>query len=236
MRKLVLASAALALTAPIGVGVARADARVNNELENFTTSGTVYDAGAPNDPVNLGDLFTATADISVDALGFYDQPGLTGPETVALYTSTGTLLLSVSVPDSGSTVGGYFFKSIAPVALTEGNLYTVDAFTGNNDWSYGFTYPNQAPGATYDGHAYVYTNSLEFPTNTVDFAGGPTGVYYGPNFEYSSAIPEPSIWAMLLVGFGTFGFVGHRKAKGGPHGLRLRVIDRFADSKTNTRS
>jgi len=162
----------------------------------FTVPGTVADAGEPDDPVNLGDVFTVNSAISVDALGFYDQANLTGSETVGLYNSSGDLLASATVLLSDPEVSGYLFQSITPVALTAGDTYTVDAFVGDNDWSYGSTAPNQAADVTYDYHDYLYTSSLEFPTETSGAAGGPGGTYYGPNFEIgtgtTSPIPEPS--------------------------------------------
>lgn len=181
----------------------------------FTTSGTVYDAGAPNDPVNLGNVFTSTANISVDALGFYDGTGISAPETVGIFNSSGTLLASVSVPNSGTTVSGYFFASITPVALTKGNQYTVNALTGNNDWNYGFVNPNTTADITYDNHTYDYTSEFTFPTYTANHAGGDSGVYYGPNFEYttSGAIPEPSTWLMMLFGFVGLAFAGYRPTR-----------------------
>jgi hypothetical protein len=64
--------------------------------------------------------------------------------------------------------------------------YTVVAYTGFNDWSYGSTPPNQAGAVTYNFHDATYSNSLTFPTNTNGAAGGPNGTYYGPNFEIAS--------------------------------------------------
>jgi hypothetical protein len=167
----------------------------------FTPPGAVTPAGEPNDPVNLGNVFTANANFSVAALGFYNQPDLTGPETVALYNSSGSLLASATVLLSDPMVDGYLFAAITPVALTAGDQYTVDAFVGNNDWSYGSTAPIQASDITYNYHDYVYTSSLEFPTDTASAAGGPAGTYYGPNFEIESVsrVPEPGSLGLLVA-------------------------------------
>lgn len=53
----------------------------------FTVAGTLSAAGV--DLVNLGLQFTPTANISVDALGFYDGNDVTADETVGLYTHRG---------------------------------------------------------------------------------------------------------------------------------------------------
>ena len=52
---------------------------------------------------------------------------------------------------------------------------------------------------------------------TTDATGGmfSPGIF-GPNFDVGAvgaAIPEPSTWAMMLLGFAGIGFVGYRKAK-----------------------
>ena len=42
-------------------------------------------------------------------------------------------------------------------------------------------------------------------------ADGPGG--YGLDFVVGGAVPEPSTWAMMLVGFAGLGFAGHRSAR-----------------------
>lgn len=120
---------------------------------------------------------------------------------MGLYNSSGTLLASATVVLSDPQVSGYLFQSITPVALTAGDQYTVDAFVGNNDWSYGSTAPNQAADVAYDYHDYLYTSSLQFPVNTSGAAGGPGGTYYGPNFDIAgpSAVPEPGSLGLLAT-------------------------------------
>jgi hypothetical protein len=38
----------------------------------------------------------------------------------------------------------------------------------------------------------------------------------GANLLFNSAIPEPSTWAMMLIGFAGLGFAGYRRAKAVP--------------------
>jgi hypothetical protein len=83
-------------------------------------------------PANLGVLFTANANFSVVALGIYYDPPLLSPETVGLYDQSGNLLASTTIQLSDTAIAGYLFASIAPVALTAGNQYTVAAFVGGN--------------------------------------------------------------------------------------------------------
>ena len=171
----------------------------------FGVSGTVFDAGGAGAPVNLGTVFTATANESVDALGFYTAPATTDEE-VGLYDASGNLLASATVSLTGPSIGGYAYQGIAPVSLTAGSTYTVVDYVGENDWDYGSVPPTTSAAVTYSYHDYLYTSSLQFTFETGGAAGGPTGVYYGPNLEIaSSATPEPASWAMMLVGLGALG-------------------------------
>jgi hypothetical protein len=108
-----------------------------------------------NQPVNLGLLFTPTANITVNALGFYDTPGVTAGETVAIFDAASESIVAQSdvALDPTTLADGYYWSSISPVALTAGENYIVDAFTGNNPWSYGGN-PVVNPQITYNGQAY----------------------------------------------------------------------------------
>ncbi|MGA9865093.1 MAG: DUF4082 domain-containing protein [Acetobacteraceae bacterium] len=179
----------------------------------FSSTGSLP-ADQPFRPVNLGIVFTADANFSVDALGFYFQADLTGPETVGLYNSTATLLTSATVLLSDPMVSGYLFQSIAPVALTAGDQYTVDAFVGDNDWSYGLTLPNQTADVVFDYPDATYGSSLEFPTVRATASnGGPSGTYYGPNFEIAGAspVPEPASLGLFATALALTGCLRHRK-------------------------
>lgn len=177
------------------------------------TSGIIDDnASTPNSPVNLGMLFTPSANISVNALGFYNDPFnsfISAGETVAIYDASGALVTDVAVPNSGTLVGGYYWKSITPVTLTAGQQYTVDAFTGNNGWAYGgATAPTANSQISYDGQKYIYVNNLQFPVDTV--AHAPTA-YYGPNFSIgTSTVPDGGTTVMML-GLGLAGLAGLRR-------------------------
>jgi hypothetical protein len=153
-----------------------------------------------NGPVNLGMIFSVNNDITVDALGYYNSPGIgLTPIEVGLFTSSGTLLASTTVTPS-TPVDGYFFASIAPISLTAGDSYVVDEYT--DFWSYGGAGPPTTPSSiTYvaNNQVYLYSGSFAFPVDTL--AHAPTA-YYGPNFLIASPIatPEPSFYAVLAIG------------------------------------
>ena len=174
----------------------------------------MLDCGAAcfNDPVNLGTVFTANTNFSVNALGFYYQSDLTGSETVGLYDSSGTLLTSTTVTLSDPVVNGFLFNSITPVALTSGGQYFVVAFVGDNTWSYSLgTPPTTTSDITYNGWYYKYTSALAFPQVTE----GGVGPYFGPNFEIAaaSATPLPGALPLFAGGLGIIGLIAGRKKR-----------------------
>jgi hypothetical protein len=191
-RRFVGSVLALALFAALGATDATANIAFIAPPASLMPSGSDYQAGIP---VVLGNVFTAnTNNISVYALGFYQQPNLTGSEVVGLYNQSGTLLASVTVLLSDSVVSGFYFHNlITPVALTAGTQYTVAAQVGNNPWSYGPA-PTTPADVTFNYDDYLYTSGLVFPTT----AGGSGPGYYGTNFEFTT--PEPGFYGALALG------------------------------------
>ena len=148
-------------------------------------------------------VFTIGSAITVDALGIYDMPTLTGSEQVGLYDSVGTLLGSTTVTLADPITGGYRFQSISPLALLPGT-YTVDAEVNSNPWAYGVS--SQAAGINFLNNDYLYASSLEFPTDV----GGSGPAYFGPNFEFSpTPVPEPL--TLSLFGAGLAGAAAIRR-------------------------
>lgn len=183
---------------------------VSADTVAFTApAGLATNVGA-NDPVNLGLVFTANSNFSVDSLGIYDQPQLVASEQVGLDDfSTQALLASTTVLLTDPETNGYLFHSITPVALTAGNDYVVVAFVGDNPWAYGAA-PIQDSLVTYLEPRYLYGNTLAFP----DFYGGNfVGAYYGPNFTIASTVPEPASVSMLSIGLALVGFLHYCKVR-----------------------
>ncbi len=153
----------------------------------------------PNNPVTLGLQFTPQANVSVNALGFYDDPTVAAGETVAIFDSLGHVVVQAAVPTSGPLAYSYFWQSISPVVLNAGEQYTVAAFTGNNGWAWSSA-PIVNPAIAYQGQTYHYGSSFTFPQDTANHAAD---AYYGPNFSIES-VPDGGLTAVLL-GVGIFG-------------------------------
>jgi hypothetical protein len=123
------------------------------------TLGTVTAIDWNVSDVNLGDVFTSDVNGTVTGLGIYagNNATYTNPETVALYSATGTLLTSTTVTDTDPQSYGYYWASTSPVTLTAGAVYTVVDFTNGNGWGYGTV---SDKWATFDYDDYVYTDTL----------------------------------------------------------------------------
>ena len=50
-------------------------------------------------------------------------------------------------------------------------------------------------------------------SNSVAFAINDAGQAVGETPGFSPSVPEPSTWAMMLIGFATLAFVGYRRQK-----------------------
>lgn len=165
----------------------------------FTAPATVLPYG-PNGAVDLGLVFTANSSLEVVGLGFYNLAASLQPESVGLYSSTGTLLASASVTTADPLVNNYFWASITPVELIAGQQYTVVAFDAVSSWGYG-PVPTNGSEVTYVESTYLYTDGLEFTTSHFDGTPG----YYGPNIAVA-ATPEPV--TLILFGSGLVGIGG----------------------------
>ena len=156
---------------------------------------------------DLGVLFTANENLTVDALGIYDTPGFTGGETVTMYDSGGNVLSSAFVTDAGALVDGYFWQAIAPLALIAGQQYTVSAFYATNpdSYLYGSPLPAFDPGITFNGTRYE-VGSLQWPT----LVDGGQPFYYGPNFSIvASTVPDAGR-SSILMGLAVLGLFALR--------------------------
>ena len=165
-------------------------------------------------------FFTPTADITVSALGYFNNPTVSYPHTVGLYEVTsvvgnptdysgtvsgvsgsttltsisGNLLASSSVTGTGgSAAGDFYYNAIAPVTLKAGQLYAVDGYyAGAPDAG---VYATGGVGANplinYSYYLWDYASTgPELPLNTYAPA------ILGPNFEFSVA-PEPGTYGVL---------------------------------------
>jgi hypothetical protein len=171
----------------------------------MTTSGgsTSVDTGA----FTLGWSFNVSGPaIMVSALGWYDagSNGLLNPHTVGIYSSSGTLLVSATVPSgtTGTLDNGFRMVSITPFRLNPGS-YVIAGFNPNSSDPFltSTTFIAAAGITPTNINRYEWSSALAFPSQSASFS------YGAANFEFTPT-PEPST---LLLSLGAFAALGLKK-------------------------
>ena len=120
----------------------------------------------------------------------------TSPETFYL-----TLLSNTSTGDGFDTLDFDIYSSVGNYVYTFTTLAAAEAFFSSNPLDLG----SALAGSQYvDLYEYLYASESDPPGFSFDYALGETP--YTP-----PAIPEPSTWAMMLLGFAGLGFLGYRR-------------------------
>jgi PEP-CTERM motif len=160
-----------------------------------------------------GDSYTAT--LSLDVTGGQVTSG-TGTLSILGFTNAPLVLITTSSPGNEGTPVGYRANDGTDYFNT-GQAYPIDTlgllFDVNTTTPVWGAYPLFA----------VWSNTLGDGYSAA-FTGVVDGVeYYNiqgsaalSNVETSSsAVPEPSTWAMMLLGFVGLGFTGYQRARAG---------------------
>jgi hypothetical protein len=216
--EILLAGAALAFLP------ARADAAI------------VYDGGAPN---QFGTFYAGA--VSEVALSFSLSAGsnvvngvnfwggcvggtcAAGDITLSFYNSAsgapGTLIDSIDVGTANQTATGNVISGVPP-SFTE---YSYSATFAPQAFTAGDTYFISISNATSTPLFGVENTDSNASTDYQNLAGAGF-VPIGPNafnLTFTAAVPEPSTWAMMILGFAGVGFMAYRRKQ---HGPALRLI------------
>ncbi len=188
----------------------------------FTTASNSFTNGS----WNFANSFTVVNEVTVSGLGWYADP-LTGnvdANPVALYscanatcTTTGTLLASVIVDNTYALQGHFRFVDIPTLTLAPG-VYLISGVSDTNNYTWnnvGFTVN---PNLTYNDNRWFSTTTGASPTFNTTIQNDVRDGYWGPNLflglpTFQNSVPEPSTWAMMLMGFGAVGFSMRRSRK-----------------------
>ena len=161
----------------------------------------------PSSTLDATQSFTATSTSSVLTIGGYDVPGAFVLANIRLATSSAP---TVNVLGEHFT---YTPAAVSPLA-SEGNLGiygTRDlSFRGGDVGSYDiFTQTfNTTVGTTYN-LSYLFTLTTCRGCSAV-----PNGLRITAGDAAAAPVPEPSTWAMILLGFGGIGYSMRRERKG----------------------
>lgn len=127
----------------------------------------------------VGCKFTASANMTVTALGRLVLSGNTHTHVVFLCTAGGTIITSQTIPTSGITADTYNFVSITPVSLSSGTSYYLVSHedSGLDSW-YDQAAVTTSTG-TINNSAHAGSDPPVIFTN--DAAGE---CFVNPNFQY----------------------------------------------------
>ena len=199
---------ACALAASALLGPATANAAYLFENINGATSGGSASASiTDNGP--LGDSFsTGTSPFAftgVDLLISATIPGDGGTFTVSLLkdssTTPGALIEQVTGNDSSLTTAlSPIFFSMPTETLTANTRYWIELLTNGGSLHWSFSAVNTGIGVANEYNFYAGSVSANSAFTPYQMSIG-------------SAVPEPSTWAMMLLGFAGLGLAAHRRSR-----------------------
>jgi PEP-CTERM motif len=229
-------SSAVALILSAGLAGAAQAAQSEIDLSSLTNANIQTYSDGTNYPTAGSTVSIGAASFSVSSyLGGADTTGaiqITSPTDSFVIPvneagySTVYVLVNSAYGEIGSTVGSLVFSDSDghsdTISLEEG-INVRDHYTEFNDVAteiYGTA--TYVGGVRFDAYAYTLPNSFLGNTLTsITFNGAPeTGIPDGEPFlaavtlaTATSAVPEPSTWAMMAIGFASLGFVGWRGSR-----------------------
>jgi choice-of-anchor C domain-containing protein len=205
-KSLRLAVAAAAIAAAPTLAFATTNLVADGDFSNpYSPSYTTYSGGSSIGPWSV-------TGVNVDLIGGYWQ----APNNVA---GTGSVDLDGTNPGGISqTLGLIAGKTYSLSFYLSGNPYgldptkTVDVSVGG--FSQNFTYVTGSNSAGNMLYAFEQVWFVAGAANTLSFTSldasySTTGPVVGG--VSVTAVPEPSTWAMMLLGFGGLGFAGYRR-------------------------
>jgi hypothetical protein len=204
----------------------------------------VYDGGAPNQfgtfyaysPIIEAMSFSLTAGSNTfNGVNFwggcFGGPTCgTANVTLNFYNSTGgapgSLIDSINVGQANQTLTGLNIQTGQLPAYAE---YSYSATFAPQTFTPGVTYfIGITNGGTGPSWGVENTNSLA----SVDYQSFDGGTTWGPTgqnaFELTASVPEPSTWAMMIIGFLGLWFIAYRRKNLAPRYLAVTLRERLS--------
>jgi hypothetical protein len=190
LAKLLAAASALTMAAPAMAHLVGATYDFSTSVTGNTAIGAA--SGTFTDPANPG--FCVGPPVACGS-----GSGVSGSFTFSSPTST---LSEIAFTFFGSTAGagpGSFSIDLSDFVTTDHERITAITHSSGNLFQGDFT------NVTWNGTTAVFTGSTGSEYNAI---GGTTVV-----FDATTVVPEPSTWAMMLLGLAGLGFVSYRKTR-----------------------
>jgi hypothetical protein len=204
-----------------------------------TDEGNIYSVDVVTGALTLIGTTGAAAPHGLDQLGATNSGGLYGivgvpvniPDLASVDKSSGTAtLIGASTPVCQLQTCGLSNNGASLYAGYEDEFYSVNATTGAATFIGDTGTPSNIPGADspeitalafQDGVLYAYDDANEWVESINLSTGVATGVVHVSGYYVSglapdpltTAVPEPSTWALMLIGFGGLSFAAYRRSR-----------------------
>ncbi|SHK60755.1 PEP-CTERM protein-sorting domain-containing protein [Bradyrhizobium lablabi] len=183
-------------------GLANANTVQGSIWENVP--GAAGDATIANTPGTAPDVtFNVSTPISFDSGSAY---------TIGEFLTSGGASVLTGSGELGHTLDNTFFQFLGSVSVTNGQTFTVGHDDGLTLVIGGLTVIDLPGGHSPGDDTVTYTG----PTGTFAFDlvygeafGAPAQLHI--DLPLTSSVPEPSTWAMLILGFAGVGFMAYRR-------------------------
>jgi len=168
-------------------------------------------------PLTLGMDFTVNSSVKVDSLGAFTNGA---PVFVQLFdiSNNDLVVASATVPGTLSPGSSYSFQAITPVILAAGT-YQINAVYKSSNPDFNpyepggnaatITFNSFGGKLSFNQYSDFYNLNGNGSLATTQDIPSPNG--YGAGTLTVSAVPEPSTWAMMLLGFIGLGFMAYRR-------------------------
>lgn len=171
-----------------------------------------------NENWTFGEVFTPTQNITVDALGYFDNgtPGsFISDHPVGIFDASGNLLVQTVVTNSStilddvpgtSQYDNFLFNPVPLTELYAGDTYVIEGVSGSDPYVWNDNNFTVYAPLTILGNNYVLDGGLTF--NGTGLINDVDDGYWGPDFMTT---PEPG--TLLLMGSGLAALAGMLRRK-----------------------
>jgi PEP-CTERM motif-containing protein len=193
-------------------------------------AAVVYDGGGPNQfgtffansPIEVAMSFSLSAGSNtVNGVNFWG--GCTGGTcgtagiTLFFYNSAsgapGTLIDSINVGQAHQTLTGNNITTPGLPSFSEYSYsatFTPQTFTAGVTYFLGITNSDQTPQFGVENTNSIASTDYQSFSGPGNFGSTPIGPN-AFNLTFTASVPEPSTWAMMILGFAGVGFMAYRR-------------------------